>query len=374
MDLKINAVQTKKEIKQFIDFPHALYANDPHYVPELFIAQKEMHDRKKYPFYEYGDLQCFLAYKGDQIVGRIAAIKNPRYNEYHNSNVGFFGFFDFENDITIAKALLDKAKDWLKSEGYERIIGPTNFTTNETAGFLVDGYNEPAKIMMTYNKPYYIDIVQKLGLTKEMDLFAYMIPTQSVSDKSIKLSKLLEERLAKNGIKIRNISPKNFKAEVEKLKKVYNAAWEKNWGFVPFTDNEFKHIAEGLKLMVDEDFAYMAEHNGEPVGFSISIPDVNEITINFKKGRLLPFNIFKLLLNKRKPKCVRIMATGVVDGYRKKGIEAIFFAKNILEARKRNLKGGEASWILENNVDMVQAAEKLNGKKYKTYRLYQMPM
>ncbi len=374
MALEIREAVSKKQIVQFIDFAHELYRDDRNYVPELFLAQKEMFDRKKYPFFEYGDIKCFLAYDNNKIVGRIAAIKNQRYNEYHNSNVGFFGFYEFIESKEVAQALIEAASEWLKSEGYDYLMGPTNFTTNETAGFLVDGFEEPAKIMMTYNFPYYDKILKSIGMSKEMDLYAYMIYSFEANEKSIRLSERLEERLKGQGITIRNISLKNFKAEVEKIKSVYNAAWDNNWGFVPFTDNEFKHLADGLKMLADEEFAYIAEHEGKPVGFSISLPNINEITINFKKGRLLPFNIIKLLLNKKKVRSVRIVATGILESYRRKGIEAIFFAKNIKEAQKRNLIGGEASWILENNQEMVNSAEKLNGVKYKTYRIYKYPL
>ena len=370
MSLIIIEANSKKEIKQFIDFPHQLYDGDPNYVPELYLAQKEMFDRKKYPFFEYGDVQCFLAFKHGKPAGRIAAIKNKRYNDYHKSNVGFFGFYDFIDDQDVAEGLFQHAKEWLASENYEAIIGPTNFTTNETAGYLVDGFDGPPKIMMTYNKPYYDRMMKSMGLSKEMDLFAYFIPSFEASDKSIKLSGMIEERLKKQGITIRNINLKNFKSEVALIKNIYNQAWENNWGFVPFTDAEFSHLADGLKMLADQDFAFIAEDNGEPVAFSISLPNINEVTINFKRGRLFPFNIIKLLLNKNKVKSVRVLATGVKEAYRKKGIEAIFFAKNILEARKRNLEGGEASWILESNDMMVKAAEHLNGVKYRIYRLY----
>ncbi len=370
MSLILIEAKSKKEIRQFINFPHDLYEGDSNYVPELYLAQKEMFDKKKYPFYEYGTVKCYLAFEYGKIVGRIASIKNHRYNDYHKSNIGFFGFFDFINRKDVAETLLEKAKEFLREESYEAMIGPTNFTTNETAGFLVEGFHESPKIMMTYNKPYYDEILSELGLTKEMDLYAYFIPSFEASDKSIRLSQMLEERLQKQGITIRNINLKDFKTEVGRIKKIYNAAWEDNWGFVPFTESEFKHLADGLKMLADQDFAYIAEDQGVPIGFSISLPDINEITKHFKRGRLFPFNVIKLLLNKKKVSNVRVLATGVIELYRRKGIEAIFFAKNILEARKRKLKGGEASWILENNTMMVQAAEKLNGKKYKTYRLY----
>ena len=374
MSVTIKEANSKKEICQFIDFAHDLYEGDKNYVPEIFMGQKDMLNKKKYPFFLYGDAQLYLAYKNNKIVGRIAAIKNQRYNEHHSSNVGFFGFLEFIEDQEVLNALLGAAKNWLASENYDALIGPTNLTTNETAGFLVDGFHEPPKIMMTYNKRYYDAMLKKAGLKKEMDLFAFMIHSFEASDKSIRLSQMLEERLKRKGITIRNIRIKDFKNEVVKLQNIYNAAWENNWGFVPFTNEEWNYLAKDLKMIADEDFMYIAEMDGEPIGFSVSIPNINEITIGFKKGRLFPFNVLKLLLNRKKIKSVRIMATGVKEEFRRKGIEAIFFAKNILEARKRNLVGGEASWILESNAEMVASAEKLNGKKYKTYRLYNYPL
>lgn len=370
MTLVVHEVKTKKDLHAFIDFPHDLYQGDPHYVPELFMAQKDLLNPKKHPFHEHGKVTCFLAKEDDKIVGRIAAIINNNYNSYHKSNIGFFGFYDYIENELVAKALLAKVVEHLSPEKYDRLLGPVNFSTNETAATLVEGYDSPPTIMMTYNKAYYPRIQEKIGLTKEMDLFAYWIATNTVTDKSIRLSTMIKERLARQGITIRYLSLKTIMDEVPSLLKVYNEAWENNWGFIPMTKKEFEHTVQDLKLIADPDFAYIAEHNGKPVGFSISLPDVNEITRTFKKGRLFPFNIFKLLAKKKKFKKVRIITTGVIEAYRKKGIEAIFFAENILNARKKNLLGGEASWILESNQEMVAAAEKLNGKKYKTYRIY----
>jgi hypothetical protein len=370
MSLSIKEVSSKSEIKKFIDFNHELYAHDKKYVPELYLSQKEMFDTKKYPFYKYGEVKNFLAYEGDKIVGRISAVSNPRYNEYHGSNVGFFGFFDCIDSTEVSTLLLDKASDWLKAKGYTQVIGPTNFSTNETAGLLVDGFDKSPMLMMTYNASYYEGLIEAYGFKKEMDLYAYYIPTETASPKFVRLIDSLEKRLERSEITIRNINVKDWKNEVARIKGLYNSAWDKNWGFVPFTDAEFKHLAEGLKMLVDQDFAFIAEKGDEAVGFSISLPDINEITKNFKKGRLLPFNIIKLLLNKKKVRNVRILAAGVKEEYRQKGIDAIFFGKNIIQAKKRKLDGGEASWILESNGPMMRAAEKLNGQLYKTYRLY----
>lgn len=357
-------------LKKYIDFPHTLYKDDEHYVPELYMSQKDMFSRKKNPFFQHSEVASFLAQKEGKTVGRISAILNHNYNNYHNCKVGFFGFFDLINDYEVAEALLDTATTWCREKGLEAVLGPTNFSTNDTAGILIDGFDEPPKIMMTYNKPYYKDLVEKYGFVKEMDLYAYILYTKKASEKSIRLANTLEERLARQGIIFRNVNMKKFREEVAHIRDIYNDAWKKNWGFVPWTDAELKHLADNLKMIVNPNWCYMAEHNGKPIGFGITLNDINEVTKGFKRGRLFPFNIFTLLRRRHKTKHVRILALGVKEEYRKKGIEAIFFAKNILQARKEDIIAGEVSWVLENNEEMRSSADKLNSELYKTYRIY----
>lgn len=361
----------KSLIKKYIDFPHLLYEGDPHYVPELYMAQKEIFDRKKNPFFEHSKVASFLAMSGDKVVGRISAIRNNNYNEYHKTSVGFFGFFDVIDNYEVCKALLDTAVKWVKDQGFSAIIGPTNFSTNDTAGILVDGFHEPPKVMMTYNKPYYGEFMERYGFKKEMDFLAYILYTKKASEKSIKLAQALEERLKRQGIVIRPITTKSLKEDVEHVRKIWNEAWAENWGFVPMTDRETARLADELKLILSPKWCYIAEDNGVPVGFSVTIFNINEITKGFKKGRLFPFNVLKLLRKRKKTDYVRIIALGVNPVYRRKGIEAIFFAKNILQARASNVIAGEVSWVLENNKEMNASALKLNSELYKTYRLYQ---
>ena len=370
MSIEIKKVENKKDLKKFINFPHDLYKDDPNYVPMLDMAAKELFSEKKNPFFEHSSVENYMAYKDGKLAGRISAIRNNNYNKYHNSNVGFWGFFDVINDYEVAKALFDTVKKWNRDHGFEAMIGPVNFSTNDTAGLLIEGFDMPPITEMTYNKPYYQDLIEKYGFKKDMDLFAYMIYAKNVSEKSVKLADLIQKRLEKKGITIRQINMKDFKNEVAKIKEVYNKAWEKNWGFVPATDKEFEFLAEGLKMIVNPQYALVAEHEGKFVGFALTIPNINEITIKFKRGKLFPFNIFKLLMKKNKTKYVRIITLGVIEGYRKMGIEAVFFARIIQSAKKNNIIGGEASWILENNEMMNMAAEKLHGEKYKTYRIY----
>lgn len=370
MGLKLVQVIDKKGKKAFVNFPHDLYAKDPNYVPEIFMGQMDILDEKKYPFFDYGTAQLWLAYKDDKVVGRIAAIDNTNYNNHFKTRTGFFGFFDCINDKSIAHALLDKAKLYASERDFNKIIGPTNYSTNETAGTLIDGFHEPPKLMMTYNASYYQELLESYGLGKEMDLYAYLLPVESVSQKSLRLAEAFEDRLNRKGITIRKFRKKDIIQEAEGMMEIYNHAWDDNWGFVPFTKAEFEFLRNDLKMLVDEDFTYVAEKDGKMIGFSLTLPDINEILIKNKRGKLFPLGIFRLLLGKKKTNWVRVIALGVLPEYRKLGVEAIFFAKNIAEAKKRGIKGGEASWVLESNKEMVNAAERMNGIRYKTYRLF----
>jgi len=368
---EIIALSSEKEHKAFIDFPHDLYKGDRYYVPEIYIGQKELLSKKKNPFFKNAEVALFIAKAEGKIVGRIAAIDNKNYNNYHKSNVGFFGLFDSIHDQEVANTLLDTAKAWLQKRNFDVMLGPTNFSTNDTAGLLVEGFDMPPLIMMTYNKAYYVELLENYGFKKDMDLFAYKIPTKHVSEKSIRIANLLSERLERKGVRVRQLNMKNFDTEVNGVREIYNSAWADNWGFVPATKDEFNHLAEGLKMVVNPKYTFIAEtDDGKMVGFMLAVPNINEIVINMPKGRLLPFGIFKLLMGKNKTKAVRIITMGVIEEYRKLGIEGIFYAKIIQAAKDNNIDFGEASWILENNEMMNQAAKKLNGEIYKVYRIY----
>lgn len=374
MGLELVKIKDKKNKKAFVNFPHDLYANDPNYVPEIFMGQMDILDEEKYPFFKYGTTELWLAYQDGKAVGRIASIDNTNYNQHFKTQTGFFGFFDCIDDQTVANALLEKASAYAKKRGFNKIIGPTNYSTNETAGTLIDGYNEPPKVMMTYNAPYYQALLESYGLGKEMDLYAYQIPADTVSKKSLRLADAFEQRLERKGITIRKFRKKDIIKEAEGMMEIYNESWEDNWGFVPFTEAEFEFLRNDLKMLVDEDFTFVAEKEGKMIGFGLTLPDINEILIKNKRGKLFPFGIFRLLFGKKKTNWVRIIALGVLPEYRKMGIEAIFFAKNIAEAKRRSITGGEASWILESNTEMVNAAERMNGIRYKTYRLFSMSL
>ena len=365
-------VCTKKQLAAFIDFPHELFAGDPNYVPELHIAQRDILTPGKHPFHEHSFLQCFLAIdENNKVKGRIAAILNNNHNAFNHTNDGFFGFFDCINDENVAKALFEAAYQWLKTKGVATIIGPVNPSTNEPVGLLIKGFNEPPVAMMTYNKPYYISLIEKNGFHKKVDLYAYDIRSDSVSDRAIKLQDALLKRLEQKHVTIRPIKVKDFKNEVRKVREIYNLAWDKNLGFVPMTENEFNYLAKDLKNILNRDFCLVAEHEGKMVGFALAIPDINQILIRIKRGRLLPTGIFKLLFGLKKIDYYRVITLGVIEEYRKMGIEACFYAKIIQKGISLNAKGAEASWILENNEMMNKALQNINGKVYKTYRIYE---
>jgi GNAT superfamily N-acetyltransferase len=368
--INIIPVSSKKELADFIDFPHDLYKNDSYYVPELFIAQRDL--LTKHPFHNHNSLQCFLVYKGGKIVGRIAAILNNAHNQFNERNDGFFGFFDTINDQEVANSLFATAIKWLKEKGVDqKIIGPVNFSTNEPCGLLVQGFDSSPVLMQTYNAEYYISLIENAGFNKDFDMIAWNWEGQNYDDKSVRLLDVLQERLKRNNIVIRKVNLKDFKNETVKLRQVYNNAWDKNSGFVPLTDEEFDYLAKDLKLILDPDFALLAEHDGKIVAFGLALLDYNQLFKTIKKGRLLPTGIFKLLFNKKKISRIRIYALGVIDGYRKMGIEACLYGTIIKEYKRKGFACAEAGWTLENNTLINNAIIAIKGDPYKKYRIYE---
>ncbi|MBA3664836.1 MAG: hypothetical protein H0W61_11605 [Bacteroidetes bacterium] len=368
--ISIQEINFPEKIKEFIDFPHDLYKGDPNYVPELFISQKDILNPKKHPFFEHSKVQLYLAYNGNKIVGRIAAIRNNNHNAHKQTKDGFFGFFECVNDYAVAKLLFDTAAEWIKKEGLNNMLGPASFSTNEFFGWHIDAFDQPPMLAIAYNKSYYPEFANRYGFSKYTDHFAYYITTANVSQKPLGLSEAFEKRLAAKNVIIRKVNMKRFKEEAEKAHKVYNSAWDKNSGFVPMTYNEFMYLCNDMKTILEPDLCYVAEKDGEFIGFSFSFPDINQVLKDVKRGRLLPFGIFKLLFNRRKINKVRVVVLGVIEGYRKLGIEAVFFAKAIAYAKKHHIVGAEASLILENNEMMNKALLNINAHVYKTYRVY----
>ncbi|CAG4994046.1 Protein YghO [Dyadobacter sp. CECT 9275] len=367
----IVSISPGKELGKFIDFPHELYRNNSNYVPELFIAQRDMLTPGKHPFYEHSKIQLFLTYNGGSVTGRIAAILNNNHNAFTGGKDGFFGFFDCIDDQPTANLLLSRASEWLKEQGAENMIGPVNLSTNDTCGLLVEGFERPPMAMMPYNAPYYEKLLINNGLTKKTDLLAYELNVSESNDRSVKLLDTLQNRLKNSGITIRKVNLKDFDNEVRKIREVYNKAWDKNLGFVPMTDSEFNYLAKDLKMILDPNFCLVAEKDDQLVGFALGIPDINQVLIKIKRGRLLPTGIFKLLFQKKNITRIRVLTLGVIEGYRKMGIEACLYGNIIKNTYGTKITGGECSWMLEDNYLMNHAIEQINGVLYKRYRLFE---
>jgi len=369
MTVDILPVHSKQDLRQFIKLPWKIYRDDPHWVPPLILDMKKMLDRKKNPFFLHSEAEYFLAYKNGELVGRIAAILNRNHNAAHDEQTGFFGFFESTNDAEVANALLGAAKEWVKNKGMNRLRGPANFSTNDTCGFLIEGYDSSPAILMTYNPQYYLNLMEQAGFNKIKELYAYDFHrNMPIPDR---FKKFAEKVMDDPTISIRSLNLKDFKRDVEIVKMIYNDAWRDNWGFVPMTDKEFDHLAAELKPVVDPDIAFIAEVNGEPAGFSLALPDYNEILKDID-GRLLPFGIFKLLWRKNRIKRVRVVTLGVRTKYQKKrGLAPAFYYETYQRGKNRGYEKGEFSWILEDNVLMNRALEGLGAKLYKKYAFYE---
>ena len=375
MAVQVRPVTSSKQKKQFIDFEWTVNKNTKNWISPLRMERAKVLDTKKNPFYSHAEIQLFLAYKDDKIAGRIAAITNKNYNDFQNDNAGFFGFFDCYNDQEVADALFQTAVDWLKDKGKDLMYGPMNPSTNDEVGILIDGFDTPPYMMMTHNAPYYPQLAEDFGLTKAKDLFAWFVTTdRAMENISEKIQRVSGKILKKYNITIRNLVIKNLKDEIKLIKDIYNNAWSRNWGFVPFTDDEINALAKDLAQVADENLLLLAEKEGNPIAFSLTLPNINEVLQRIPNGRLLPTGIFKLLSGMKKINYLRVLVLGVKKEFQFLGLGSIFYIETIMRAKEKGYLGGEMSWILEDNYTMNKPIEDVGAKKYKTYRVYQYPL
>jgi GNAT superfamily N-acetyltransferase len=370
MRVDVKSVQTRAERRAFIRFPWQIYRGRyPAWVPPLLSEERKRIDPKQNPFFDHGAVELFVAYRGERLAGRIAAIENRLHNEFHSDRVGFFGMFESENDPEVANALLDEAAAWVKDRGLDRLRGPTNFSTNEECGLLVENFEDPPYVMMTYNPPYYEGLLTGWGFEKAKDLLAYEGRQETFDQERFAG---LDGMIQRSGldIRVRSLRMGRFEDEVALVRDLYNAAWERNWGFVPMTDAEVDHLAAQLKPVIDPDLALIGEINGEPAGFALALPNVNQ-AIRHLNGRLFPFGLFKFLWYRRRVKGIRVITLGLKEEYRRRGLAPLFYIEIFKRAMSKGHTFGESSWILEDNQIMRGAADKMGFRLYKTYRLYE---
>jgi GNAT superfamily N-acetyltransferase len=371
-DVTITPVQSRADKDAFVRFPYALYRDDPNWVPPLMMERYDFLDPKKNPWFEFGTVELFLARRKGEVVGRIAAVNDPHYNAFHGTRTGAFGMFECVDDAQVARGLFEAAAQWCRSQGHVAMMGPATFSSNYEFGALYEGFEAPPVVLMPYNPRYHHALYEAAGLRKAKDLYAWEL-SSSVPPPE-KVVRIAEKMRQRQGIVVRKVRLNDFENEIQRIKDIYNAAWEKNWGFVPMTEKEFDHLARDLKQMVVADLLLIAEVNGEPVAFSMTIPDAN-VALKAAGGRLthwgLPIGLVKLLLAARRIKRLRLVTLGIKAGFRRRGIDAILYLDTIRTARELGYTGGEISWTLEDNDLVNRAIESMGGRKYKTYRVYE---
>ncbi|MCH8566827.1 MAG: GNAT family N-acetyltransferase [Balneolales bacterium] len=366
---EVSIVENSSQMKTFLKFPYFHYKDDENWIAPLYIQQRDLLDPAKNPYFNHTDAVYFLAEKNGKPAGRLAAFINHEWIDYNKQNTGFFGFFDCIDDVKMAKLLFSIAKDWLRERGMDSVMGPLNPGWMYEIGMLIEGFEQKPYIMMPWNKPYYQKLVEKQGFTKAMDLFAYIVSDKDVAlDRIERAEKIVRHRLP--DLNIRTVNIRDFKNEAETIRQLFNQAWAANWGFSPVGQEEFNHIAKDLKLILDKDFAHIAEINGKPIGFSVALPDMNQAFRHLRDGKLLPTGIFKLLYHKRKINRIRTALMGVIPEYQGKGVDALLHREAIRKGLPRGFNESELSWLLESNTDMLRVAEKIGGKKDKTFRLF----
>jgi GNAT superfamily N-acetyltransferase len=374
--LRVREARARRDLKRFIDLPYRLHARDPLWVPPLRRDVEMLLSRTKNPFFEHAEAEYFLAERDGDVVGRIAAISNRLHNETHGDRVGFFGFFESVDDQSVADALFTAATDWCRSRGHDVLRGPTSFSVNDECGLLVDGFETPPALMMPHNPRYYVRLIEQADFQKAKDLWVYQGGSEEryvpVPERLARATELIRQR---QGIVLRPLNMKDFDGEVERIKELYNSAWEKNWGFVPMTEAEIDHLAEQFKPVVIPELVPMAEKDGKLIGFGIALPDLNVIFRTNRSGRLFPM-ILRLLwaLKMRRIRRARILLLGVSPVYQGKGVDAMLYHWIWTRSGERGIYWGEAGWILEDNPAMNAGLEKMTFTVYKTYRLYDRPV
>ena len=372
----VRPVRSRRDLRRFIQFPYDLYRGNVYWTPPLRVDLYETLNPRKNPFFEHGLMQLFLAFDdAGRVTGRIAAIINGMHLKTHADDAGFFGFFETEERFETAEALLHAAASWLQEQGMKVVRGPVNPSLNDPAGLLVNGFDRFPAIMTTHNPPYYEDYLLQWGFTRAMTLWAYYIHRKHIAlDRLRRGAEIVYRR--NPGLSVRTLDMTCFDKEIVTIREIYNDAWSDNWGFVPVTDSEFAHLARAMKQIVDSRICFIVELNGEPVGFTVSLPDINPALQRLPDGRLLPLGLAKLLLL-TKFAGMREVRT-LLMGVRKSCHGRAFFIPPVLESIERSVHYGyqasETSWILDNNHRVKNFLESINAVVDREYAILEAPL
>lgn len=368
MAVQLKKIETAQDKDRFIHFPWIVYENNPLWVPPLVGERGRFLDPDINPFFEHAEADLYLALSdNNEPLGRIAVIDDQLYNEFHSESAGFFGMFESVEDQEVANLLLDKALDWSRSKGFKKLMGPMNLSTNHECGLLVEGFDTPPIVGIPYNPPYYTQLFNEWGLIKAKDLVSYRIEVKGIP----KYLERASERIRKRSrFKFRQLDLDNFEKEIDVIWDIYNSAWSKNWGFVPLTRKEFVFIADELKHIIQPGFCLIAEVNGEPAGFSLTVPDINQI-LKTMDGKLFPFGMIKIYLNKSKIDGCRVLTLGVKKNFQHIGIDVLFYYETYKICLKNKIPWCDISWILEDNIPMLTPVSRLGAIPYKRHRIYE---
>src|SRR4051794_16074407 len=371
MALEIRPVSSRSELDAFIKLPFRLYRDEPHWVPPLISDRRRFLDRSKNPFFEHGEADYFLAWRDGRVVGRITAQVDRHLQVFQDNRWGLFGFFECEDDQEAATALVETARAWVTARACDRLVGPMDFTTNDECGVLIEGFERPPIILMNWTHRYYPRLLEGAGLAKAMDTLMWSLEVVNRAQVHPAIWEMAEKVQTEHGITCRGMRKRDLEAEVGRFLEVYNAAWERNWGFVPLTESEVRHYARQLRPILDENWAMIAETaDGRIAGAALSLPDYNQV---FKRmnGRVLPFGWAKFLWYRRRIDRVRVFALGVKKEFQHTGVAARFYQMHYDAAERTPQKAGETGWILETNQAMNRAMEGMGGEVVSRYRIYE---
>lgn len=369
--ITIRPVKTDAELEKFVRLPFELYKNDPYWVPPLIGDCKKILTPGKNPFWNHAERELFLAERNGKLVGRICATVDRNYNEYHRSAIGFFGFFECENEPETGSALLNAAAQFARTKGMNLLYGPANPSLNDEAGLLIEPFDGMPYIKMSYNPPFYPALFEQCGLTKVKDLYAYSVPlNQPIPDK---VRRVIEALKNKPGLVVRPVNLRDLKTDLKYIKEVYNDAWSQNWDFAPMTDEEIDDLAHQLVSIIKPEICPMVFYQGEAAGMCIALPDYNQV-LKHINGKLFPFGWLKFLLFRNRITRARLWALGVKRKFHNLGFDALLYYESFIGARKLGYTEGEVSWILEDNIAIIRPIVLWGGKPYRTYRVYQLPL
>ncbi len=372
--LEIRRVQSKKDLKKFVKVPFLVHRDHPEWVPPLIMDRMDFLNRDKNPYFDHAEVELWIAERNGEPVGRVSAQIDRNWDEYQGGNVGQFGFFETIDDQEVASALLDAGCEWLAGKGREKVYGPMDFTTNDEIGIQISGFDIRPSLLENCHQPYFQERVEGAGFSKAMDLLMWHLEMGKLA-KGLEFHPAImesaQQSLDEHGITIRNMRKSDLANEMGRFHEVYNEAWGDNWGFVPITREEVEFHAKTLKMVIDEDWAMIAETaDGETVGAALTLPDFNQVLAKMN-GRIFPFGWYHFLTGRRKIDSVRILALGVKKAYQHTGVAAALYVKHIQTTDPNGVMKGEAGWILETNEPMNRALEGMGGEVTKKFRIYE---